>query len=140
MKAVTKRLIPAIFICPTYYLLKAFNGKSWKGEFAVPQAYHGDDLQYYFPSIKSYSPLFNNTDFIKSFSQSFLDVILSLNPNTQFDPTNPTPAWNHWSSNNTEMRFNKTSANEPDIWAISTDAGLLERCAFWHSMAAFMGQ
>ncbi|KIM79159.1 hypothetical protein PILCRDRAFT_823745 [Piloderma croceum F 1598] len=97
MKAVTKRLIPAIFICPAYYLLKAFNGKSWKVS-------------------------------------------------------------THWSSNNTEMLFNKTSANEPDIWAISTDAGLLERCAsfssactryysakitpysFWHSMAAFMGQ
>jgi len=130
----------SIFICPTYYLLKAFNGKSWKGEFAVPPAYHTDDLQYYFPSFPSYDPLFNNTDFIKSFSQSFLDVVLSLNPNTKFDPTNLTPAWNQWSSNNTEMLFNKTSTNEPDIRAISTDAGLLERCIFWHSMAAFMGQ
>ncbi|KIM92464.1 hypothetical protein PILCRDRAFT_57666 [Piloderma croceum F 1598] len=119
----------SIFICPTHYLLKAFNGKSWKGEFAIPPAYHGDDLKYYFPSFKSYGPLFNNTDFIKSFSQSFLDVVLSLNPNTKFDPTNLTPAWNHWSSNNTEMLFNKTSTNEPDIRAVSTDAGLLERCA-----------
>jgi len=82
-----------------------------------------------FDSLKSASPLFDNADFIKAFSQSFLNVVLSVDPNKKFDPTNPTPAWNHWNSDNTEMLFNKTSANDPDIRSISTDAGLQERCA-----------
>jgi len=130
----------SMFICPTYFLLKAFKNKSWKGDFAVPPGNHGDDVQYYFRSFNDNNPPFNNTDFIKSFSQSFLDVVLSLDPNTKFDSANPTPPWNHWGRNNTEMLFNKTSANEADIRPVSTDAGLLERCIFWNSMAAFTGQ
>jgi len=130
----------SIFICPTYFLLKAFNGRSWKGEFAIPPGNHDEDVPFYFPLIEGVSPPFNNTDFIKSFTQSFLNVVLSLDPNTKFDPTNPTPTWNHWSSGHPEMLFNKTSANEPDIRAVSTDSGLLERCAFWHSVAATIGQ
>jgi hypothetical protein len=59
-----------------------------------------------------------------------MNVVVSLDPNIKFDPTNPTPAWNHWSSDDTEMLFNKTSTNEPDIKAVRTDTGLLERCAY----------
>ncbi|KAG6895967.1 hypothetical protein C0992_011221, partial [Termitomyces sp. T32_za158] len=40
----------AIFICPTYFLLNAFNNTSFKGQFAIPPAHHGDDVVYYFPS------------------------------------------------------------------------------------------
>ncbi|KIM79125.1 hypothetical protein PILCRDRAFT_568262 [Piloderma croceum F 1598] len=127
----------SIFICPTYLLLKAFNGKSWKGEFAIPPGNHGDDAVYYFLDN---NPPFNNTDFIKSFSQSFMNIAISLDPNIKFDPTNPTPAWNHWSSDDTEMLFNKTSTDGPDIRAVRTDSRLLERCAFWRSVADTIGQ
>ncbi|KIM79128.1 hypothetical protein PILCRDRAFT_74653 [Piloderma croceum F 1598] len=117
----------SIFICPTYLLLKAFNGKSWKGEFAIPPGNHGDDVYYYFLDN---NPPFNNADFIKSFSQSFMNIAVSLDPNRKFDPTNPTPAWDHWNSDETEMLFNKTSTDGPDIRAVRTDSRLLERCAY----------
>jgi hypothetical protein len=59
-----------------------------------------------------------------------MNFVISLDPNTKFDLTDPTPAWDHWSSNHTEMLFNKTTAGEPDIRAVSTDPGLLERCEY----------
>ncbi|KAJ8692162.1 hypothetical protein PTI98_009500 [Pleurotus ostreatus] len=39
----------AIFICPTYFMLNAFPGTSYKGEFAVNNALHGWDITSYFP-------------------------------------------------------------------------------------------
>jgi len=144
------------------------------------QGNHVDDIYYYFLSwvhnslgttmwawlcclyrLVDNKPLFDNPDFIKSFSQSFMNVVLSLDPNKKFDPTNPTPAWNHWSSNYTEMLFNKTSLDEPDIKMVQTTGGLVEQCGyvcpficywyytlytktphcrFWHSVAASIGQ
>ncbi|KZP26477.1 alpha/beta-hydrolase [Athelia psychrophila] len=127
----------SIFICPTYFLLQAFNGKSWKGEFAIPPGGHGSDLAYYFTS---YGTSWYNRDFITAFSGSFLDVVVSLDPNIKVDPENTTPEWNKWIDNNTEMVFNRTAALEPDIRAASTDPGLLERCAFWESIAAATAQ
>jgi len=38
----------AIFICPTYFLLRAFKGLAFKGEFAIPPGGHGQDVAYYF--------------------------------------------------------------------------------------------
>ncbi|KAF9499968.1 alpha/beta-hydrolase [Pleurotus eryngii] len=66
----------AIFICPTYFLLKAFPG-SFRGENAVPPALHGDDLPHYFPRP------FDDPDFSTSFTQSFLDFVLNLDPNVK---------------------------------------------------------
>ncbi|TDL22022.1 cephalosporin esterase [Rickenella mellea] len=124
------------FICPTYFLLKAFSSASYKGEFAIPPANHADDTKYYFLS----NPGFNNTAFITSFSQSFLAIVKSSNPNTTPDPTNITPQWNLWSSGNTEMLFNRTTALQPDIRPITTDAGLLSRCSLWENLSAFTPQ
>jgi len=104
------------------------------------QGNHGDDALYYFRSLVDNNPPFNNTDFIKSFSQSFMNIAISLDPNIKFDPANPTPAWNHWSLDDTEMLFNKTSTDGPDIRAVRTDPRLLERCAFWRSVADTVGQ
>ncbi|KAJ7476599.1 hypothetical protein FB451DRAFT_1338835 [Mycena latifolia] len=42
----------SLFICPTYYILHAFDGRAFKGEFAVPEALHGRDLPYIFRSLK----------------------------------------------------------------------------------------
>jgi carboxylesterase type B len=130
----------SIFIFPTYFLLKAFNGKAWKGEYAIPPGEHGEDVLYYFGPLMGYTRIYDNADFVQSFNQSFMNFIIFLDPNTKFDPTDPTPTWNHWSSDHTEMLFNETAAGEPDIRAVSTDSGLLERCEFWHSMAATIGQ
>lgn len=74
--------------------------------------------------------MFNNTEFVDSFSQSFIDLVLSLNPNTKFETDNRTPHWDRWSINNSEMLFNKTDTNETDIKATITDAGLLKRCEY----------
>lgn len=70
-----------------------------------------------------------------------MNIILFLDPNSKFDPANISPNWNKWSSSYTEMLFNKTESNQPDIRAISTNHGLLERCAYaymynWRSLTA----
>lgn len=75
-------------------------------------------------------PPYNNSDFVSSFSKSFLDMVLSGDPNIKFDTANLTPQWPTWSINATEMLFNETSAGLPDIRTISSDTGLLERCAY----------
>ncbi|KZP16256.1 alpha/beta-hydrolase [Athelia psychrophila] len=129
----------AIFICPTYYLLQAFNGTSYKGEFAIPPGSHVDDVPYYF---FSQGPPFDNAAFIVSFSSAFLDTAISLNPNNHTNPASITPPWQHWNSvsGGTEMLFNKTAAGAPDIRGVGTDAGLLARCAFWESVSANTAQ
>ncbi|KAF5336306.1 hypothetical protein D9758_014477 [Tetrapyrgos nigripes] len=130
----------SIFICPTYYLLNAFSGRSFKGEFAVPPATHAMDIQYYFPTGFTSSP-FQNADFQKAFSQSFLAFAISLDPNSKFDRTNITPRWNKYSAGNTEMVFNSTNdGSAADIHTISTNRALLERCSFWESVGQLTGQ
>ncbi|KAJ6470424.1 alpha/beta-hydrolase [Mycena sanguinolenta] len=69
----------SIFICPTYYLLNAFPGRSYKGEFAVPPGTHASDIAYYFPG--GGAPPFDNTEFINAFAQSFTSFIINLDPN-----------------------------------------------------------
>ncbi|KAL0567354.1 hypothetical protein V5O48_014639 [Marasmius crinis-equi] len=114
-----------IFICPTYFIANAFGNRSFKGQFAVPPALHGDDVNYYFPTGRT--PSFNNTDFQKALSESYLAFVISLDPNAKFD-SNITPEWNKFSDGQSEMLFNKTSANAPDVRVITTDQALLERC------------
>ncbi|KAH0833387.1 Alpha/Beta hydrolase protein [Lanmaoa asiatica] len=141
----------SIFVCPTYYLLQAFAGRSWKGLFAVPPAYHGYDIVYYFnmyaPSSSppnafsicglcyhvspGYPPSYNNTQFITAFTQSFMSLAKYYDVNTKFDPTNITPSWSKYYVGETEMIFNRTEAGAPVIMPIKTDPRLLQRCAFW---------
>ncbi|KAL0578555.1 hypothetical protein V5O48_003456 [Marasmius crinis-equi] len=129
----------AIFICPTYYLLNAFQNQSFKGEFALLPALHASDIAFYFPTLGA--PItFNNTDFINAFAQSFISFAISLDPNVKVDPTNITPQWNLYSMGDTEMVFNKTAENLPDVHAITTNEDLLARCSFWESVGALTGQ
>lgn len=81
-------------------------------------------------SLFGWTRPYDNADFAKSFVQSFVNVIISKNPNTKFDSTNPTPTWDNWSSDHTEMLFNQTTAGDPDIRAVSTDPELLKRCEY----------
>ncbi|KAJ7589883.1 Alpha/Beta hydrolase protein [Mycena floridula] len=130
----------AIFICPTYFLLRSFKGPSFKGEFAIPPGGHGNDLAYYFPSTNPNGiPPYNNTAFDKAFPESFLTFVQSLNLNTKFD-VNIIPQWKTWKSGNAEMLFNETEAGVPDIRPITTSNALLNRCDFWESVSARTAQ
>ncbi|KAA1475672.1 alpha/beta-hydrolase [Dentipellis sp. KUC8613] len=37
-----------IFVCPAYYMLKAFGKRAWKAKFAIEPAFHGEDNSYEF--------------------------------------------------------------------------------------------
>ncbi|KAJ6524299.1 Alpha/Beta hydrolase protein [Mycena vulgaris] len=127
----------SIFICVTYYILNAFQGRSFKGEFAIPPGLHGDDVAYYFPGGST--PPFNNTDFINAFAQSFTSFIINLDPNIKVDPTTITPRWDLFEVNNTEMLFNMT-AGVPVVQPITTSDALLERCQFWNGVGNLTAQ
>ncbi|KAJ7505659.1 alpha beta-hydrolase [Mycena galericulata] len=131
----------SVFICPTYCLLHAFLGKSYKGEFAIPPGFHGTDIIYYYPTgTTAFYPTFNNTAFIDAFAQSFTSFIINLDPNIKVDPTTITPQWNLYDIGNTEMLFNKTDAGQPVVKPITTSDALLERCLFWDSVGNLTGQ
>ncbi|KAF8886048.1 Alpha/Beta hydrolase protein [Gymnopilus junonius] len=116
----------SIFICPTYLLLRSFNGVGFKGEFAIPPALHGQDVAYYFTNGET--PGFGNPQFDKAFAEAFLDFVKFLNTNIKSDPQNTgTPLWPTWSGSN-EMLFNMTTAGAPDIHVVETSSALLQRC------------
>ncbi|KAJ7589890.1 Alpha/Beta hydrolase protein [Mycena floridula] len=131
----------AIFICPTYFLLRSFKGPSFKGEFAIPPGGHGDDAAYYFPSTNPNGvPPYNNTAFDKAFPESFLTFVRSLDLNKKFD-VNIIPQWSAWDeSGKVEMLFNKTETGAPDIRPITTSNALLNRCNFWESVSVRTAQ
>ncbi|KAH7906676.1 Alpha/Beta hydrolase protein [Hygrophoropsis aurantiaca] len=122
----------SILVCPTYFLLQAFEGRSWKGKFAIPPALHGDDVPYYFNDYDGTAPPYNNTEFINAFAESFLSFAMFGDVNTKFDPTNITPYWNEYYIDETEMIFNQTEGNNPQpvVMPIKTNLGQLERCAY----------
>ena len=70
----------------------------------------------------------NITAFVKSFSESFLNFVLTLNTTMKWDPSDITPTWELWNDGNTEMLFNVTEAGAPDIHSVMTSSALLERC------------
>ncbi|THU80318.1 alpha/beta-hydrolase [Dendrothele bispora CBS 962.96] len=135
------------FTCPTYYLLDAFQGLSYKGLFAIPPALHADDVFYYFTSLnRSSPPVYNNTDFDKAFPQSFLAFATSeeLDPNDKFDE-NILPEWPLWNGSAVndmpqEMLFNRTEDFKPVVQVFETDEDLLRRCGFWRSITVKTSQ
>ncbi|KAJ7675705.1 Alpha/Beta hydrolase protein [Mycena polygramma] len=133
----------SVFICPSYMLLDAFPGDSYKGQYAIPPAFHGDDMINYFPTFTEFNGTlrFNNTDFITAFSQVFVSFAANLDPNDKLRAS-ITPAWPKWSRGaETEMVFNETEGGAaPDIAPVSTSTALLERCDFWKSMSHLTGQ
>ncbi|KAF7366003.1 Carboxylic ester hydrolase [Mycena venus] len=135
----------AIFRCPTYSLLRAFSGRSFKAEFAIPPGNHGMDLQYYFPSLAidvpvlNYPTFFNSTRFINAFAQAFTAFAISRDPNIKLSKT-AMPLWVPWNTaGRTEMVFNKTVANEPLVKPFRTENAVLERCRFWDSVSNLTG-
>ncbi|KAG1750596.1 Alpha/Beta hydrolase protein [Suillus paluster] len=127
----------SIFVCPTYYLLKAFGKQAWKGEFSIPPGLHGTDVAYYFTSG---SPPYNNSQFITAFSNSFMAMVMDKTPDDRYTPGDITPSWNSWQHGFAEMMFNETSAGAPDVYTFKTDRALLERCAYWQNVSAYSAQ
>ncbi|KAL9715552.1 hypothetical protein Ac2012v2_002212 [Leucoagaricus gongylophorus] len=131
----------SIFICPTYFLLRAFKGKGFKAEFAIPPGGHGQDIIYYFPDNSPSPPPFNNPTFIDNFSQSFLNFAMFLDTNVKSDPTNSVPHWARWNEGSIiEMLFNKTDSGNPVFHSVQTSRELLERCDFWKRASPFTAQ
>ncbi|KAJ7275934.1 alpha beta-hydrolase [Mycena rebaudengoi] len=137
-----------VFMCPTYSLLRAFPGSAFKAEFAILPGLHGRDLPYYFAHIGADVPVldfpvFNNTQFIDAFAQSFTAFAISLDPNVKIDPGSITPRWDQYKSDSdggrTEMVFNKTEGDIPDVRAVKTERKVLERCEFWTSVGGLTG-
>ncbi|KAF5374271.1 hypothetical protein D9758_004574 [Tetrapyrgos nigripes] len=126
-----------VFICPTYSLLEAHPNSSYKGQFAIPPALHGDDIYYYFASLRRSSPpKFQNEEFQKAFTQGFLAFATSenLDPNDKFDQ-NVLPQWPLWDSrNSSEMLFNRTEDLQPIIEVVNSNQDLLNRCRFWKNI------
>ncbi|KAJ7134842.1 Alpha/Beta hydrolase protein [Mycena epipterygia] len=119
-----------LYVLHTYRLLNAFPGDSYKGEFAVPPALHGDDVFYYFPSFTGFpgSAPFNNTAFTSAFTQGFLSFAANLDPNTKLRPS-IAPVWRKRSlAADAEMVFNRTEIDTPWIAAAPTSRALLSRC------------
>ncbi|KAG1753271.1 Alpha/Beta hydrolase protein [Suillus lakei] len=129
----------SIFVCPTYYLLKAFGERAWKGEFAIPPGVHGSDIAYYFTSYQN-GPAYNNSQFITAFSNSFMAMAMFETPDNRYTPGDITPSWRSWRHGLTEMMFNETSVGVPDVYSFKTDMALLERCAYWRNVSVYSAQ
>ncbi|KAF7365109.1 Carboxylic ester hydrolase [Mycena venus] len=134
----------AILMCPTYTLLDAFSGKSYKAEYAIPPALHAQDIINYYPSFTG-APVFNatliynNTAFINAFTQIFLSFAVNLDPNDKLRAS-ITPAWRKWSrAEEMEMVFNKTKLGAPHVAPSYTSSALLKRCEFWKSVRHLTG-
>ncbi|PBK78742.1 alpha/beta-hydrolase [Armillaria solidipes] len=140
---VTAIMGESIFVCPTYFLLRAFKGRAFKGQFAIPPATHGMDVSFYFPSANASGvPAFSNADFDEAFADSFLAFVVSLDPNQTFEPT-ITPDWKPFSfqqGHQVEMRFNRTESGDPAVSPFTTPEDLLDRCSFWESVGPEIGQ
>ncbi|KAG7095882.1 hypothetical protein E1B28_006571 [Marasmius oreades] len=83
---------------------------------------------------------FNNPDFIKAFARSFVSFAISLDPGYKLNSSIITPLWDLYRPGNTEMVFNKTVDDSPDVHAVRTDGRLLDWCRFWESIGSITGQ
>ncbi|KAJ7216250.1 Alpha/Beta hydrolase protein [Mycena rebaudengoi] len=134
----------SIFICSTYAMLNSFRGNLFKGEFAVPPGTHGADVSFYFPSFTIDVPgaarrVYNNTQFVDAFAQSFTAFVMSQDPNVKVSDT-ILPRWDRWDPvGRMEMLFNRTDAGIPDLRQVTTSDALLERCHFWECLGQLTG-
>lgn len=155
-------LTEQVFVCPAYWLLEAFGNKgkkAYKGEFWKYPGVHAQvnisyrksytyadrfmiqDVSYYMPGILTTADItakIKASPFTIAFAQSFLSVVISMDPAAKFDSTNimPTP-FNTWSPSSTfEMQFSNTTDGTAAVGPATSNAGILQRCNFWKSVSA----
>ncbi|KAK0239582.1 Alpha/Beta hydrolase protein [Armillaria nabsnona] len=148
----------SIFICPTYFLLRAFEGTIPRVSSQSHLPTMGTTFLITFPRTSVVAcliassfvsstnangvPAFNNPDFVKAFTESFLAFVATFDPNQTFEPT-VLPDWNVYSfqqGHQAEMRFNKTEAGDAAVYLFTTPEDLLDRCSFWESVGPEIGQ
>ncbi|KAF7293280.1 COesterase domain-containing protein [Mycena chlorophos] len=127
------------FLCPTQDLLTHFPNKSYKGQFAIPPAWHGNDLPYYFPDLVSLIPTipapWNNTAFTDAFIGGFFAFAANYDPNKKLAAT-ILPEWPLWSADAKEfMLFNQTdtATPAPAIGVQKLEDAVLQRCELWRT-------
>ncbi|TFK27828.1 alpha/beta-hydrolase [Coprinopsis marcescibilis] len=129
------------FVCPTYLVATSLNGHTYKAEFAIPPAFHADDMPYYFPNTAPPTGrAFDNDQFSQAFAQAYVDFASSGDPNVKGNTSSILPYWTKWTNSSaTEMLFNRTG-DAADIRAVKMSADLIGRCEFWASVARYTGQ
>jgi len=72
---------------------------------------------------------FNNSEFINNFSQSFLNFVITMDPNIKWDLSNTLPQWPQWIEEDpVEMLFNRTEMGVPIFELKKTSERLQNRC------------
>jgi len=132
----------AVFVCPSLWLVEAFPKKGYQGLFAIPPAYHSEDVGVYFPGLHAAQPA---QPFTESVTQSFMGALVSFivtgSPNN--NPLNKTinPNWNMYNSKNPRgMTFNITASGIADPKFEAVNSGVLDRCKLWRSLAPYSPQ
>ena len=80
-------------------------------------------------AIVDQTPRFNNSEFIDNFSQSFLNFVITMDPNIKWDLSNTLPQWPQWMEEDpVEMLFNRTEMGVPIFELKKTSERLQNRC------------
>jgi len=104
--------------------------------------FHGNDIPYYFPqyileswavsilashqsTIVDQTPHFNNGEFTDNSIQSFLNLVITMDPNIKGDLSNTLPQWPQWMEEDAvEMPFDRTEMGVPIFELKKTCEGL----------------
>jgi carboxylesterase type B len=146
----------AIFICPSYWINDAYEGRSYHVQYSVPFASHGTDVPAYFGPETPNQP----AEFVQAYRQMWGNYIKTGNPSIRSErAANPFPVWFEGSrlGESTMLNLNTTGGTpyiaatqygnvtqfmEPGLEndfkrvnAYTWEGGRGKRCDFWKSMA-----
>jgi len=80
-------------------------------------------------AIADQTPRFNNSEFTDNSSQSFLNLVITMDPNVKWDLSNTLPRWPQWiEEDGVEMLFNRTEMGVPRFELKKTCEGLQNCC------------
>ncbi|KAG2070023.1 hypothetical protein BDR04DRAFT_1201495 [Suillus decipiens] len=102
------RVVSAIFVCPTYYLISPFGKRAWKGEFAIPPGLHETDIAYLPPLLRLRLVSLPTT--IRSSITAFLNLFMATmatfeTPDHRYTPGDITPSWSSWQDNEVQREI-----------------------------------
>jgi len=80
-------------------------------------------------AIVDQTPRFNNSAFIDNSSQSFLNLVITMDPSIKWDLSNTLPQWPQWIEEDpVEMLFNRTAMDVRILELKKTSERLQKRC------------